>query len=672
MDLQPPPLRHQECAGRMGIMDDYFDVLDDEMDDNVSSPQRYRSYPPNTDVELDQVLYRSAAPQDDEDDEDDGMPVYRSVSLQDLHDADLRSAYDGSARYHRGAGMMPWLPQSHGTAPHMVPDLRCITDMPFRCTWSMAEHELNCEPAAPGAAVAMAPKSFSFELPSEIFDAVLVLLPASPDLFNAMRVCSTWRNVARANYLSRVVTVPPNPEALLRAVDAASAGDTIRLQPGVYLLPTELTIDTPLRLVSDSEADFLLKPLEAARASVSAPLSAAALVARDDPPADYAPCCGDVVLVATLHVLLRTRCTALVAGITLCRMGDEIGYPNAVTYAEGGRLRMERCRVTCGGAAASVAQALQAFAEAPEPAGIRHAPWRKPGCFGGDTASSSSVTTSSAASSATACTATLADLEGSSRRSDADELNFEPDPAASNSSSAISSPLPAFASASPWPSATAAPSPLAAQSAPWPVAMPAAGDDISQCPQSGVWVGAAAAVELHGCTIAACMGPGIKIYRGRLLAQQNTIAFSSRGANVVANGGHVVLEGNDIKGANGDGVSSWNNSVMRIERNSIHANSGAGIAVNTAGGSVTISNNTVFNNACQAVVFARSTKATTMYGNDFNGTSMQTPSTEEQLVPSSSHGASGGSSSRDGSSGGSSSARQNIPSITRAASSRMF
>jgi len=134
-----------------------------------------------------------------------------------------------------------------------------------------------------------------------------------------------------------------------------------------------------------------------------------------------------------------------------------------------------------------------------------------------------------------------------------------------------------------------------------------------------VWVGAAACVELHGCTIAACMGPGVKIYRGRLLARGNTIAFSSRGANVVANGGHVVLEGNDIRGANGDGVSSWNNSVMRIERNSIHANSGAGIAVNTGGGSVTIANNAVFDNTCQAVLFATSSKQATLKDNDFDG-----------------------------------------------------
>merc|ERR1719231_642578 len=155
---------------------------------------------------------------------------------------------------------------------------------------------------------------------------------------------------------------------------------------------------------------------------------------------------------------------------------------------------------------------------------------------------------------------------------------------------------------------------------PPPVSVPATHEDRTQCqcPQSGVWVGAAASVELRGCTIACCMGPGIKIYRGRLLAQRNTIAFSSRGANVVANGGHVVLEGNEIRGANGDGVSSWNNSIMRIEHNSIHANTGAGIAVNTGGGSVTISNNTVFDN-CQAVLFATSSKQATLRDNDFAG-----------------------------------------------------
>ena len=76
---------------------------------------------------------------------------------------------------------------------------------------------------------------------------------------------------------------------------------------------------------------------------------------------------------------------------------------------------------------------------------------------------------------------------------------------------------------------------------------------------------------------------------GELEAEANTIAFASRGANVVANGGKVgynpnphpnpnpnpspnlfptrtkvVLRGSEIKGALGDGVSSWNNAHLRL------------------------------------------------------------------------------------------------------------
>ena len=75
--------------------------------------------------------------------------------------------------------------------------------------------------------------------------------------------------------------------------------------------------------------------------------------------------------------------------------------------------------------------------------------------------------------------------------------------------------------------------------------------------------------------ILCCQGPGIKIYRGELRAEGNTIAFASRGANVVANGGRVKMLHNEIKGALGDGVSSWNNSHLSLDTNRIHANSGA-------------------------------------------------------------------------------------------------
>jgi len=154
-----------------------------------------------------------------------------------------------------------------------------------------------------------------------------------------------------------------------------------------------------------------------------------------------------------------------------------------------------------------------------------------------------------------------------------------------------------------------------------PPPLPEHADLPSQPPQSGVWVGAAASVELTGCVIARCLGPGVKIYRGRLKAQGNTIAFSTRGANVVANGGNVVLRDNEIKGANGDGIALWKETVTRIERNWIHANSGAGIAINHGSGSVSISNNAVFDNKTKNVDFTTSQKHATMHGNDFEGSS---------------------------------------------------
>ena len=134
----------------------------------------------------------------------------------------------------------------------------------------------------------------------------------------------------------------------------------------------------------------------------------------------------------------------------------------------------------------------------------------------------------------------------------------------------------------------------------------ASAEDRGQDPQSGLWVGAAARVRLSRSMILCCQGPGIKIYRGELEAEDNTIAFASRGANVVANGGKVLLLRNEIKGALGDGVSSWNNSQLRLETNRVHSNSGAGIAINTGGGAVNITKNLVFDNCCSAVLFATS------------------------------------------------------------------
>lgn len=542
--LHPPPLRHQ-AASEIMTPDDDVALEEDDL-----SPPRFRSIhlppldtfaPVDTVCEDEEFVYRSALPP---------LGVAQSV-------------LDEAA----------WAPDP---CSHQIGGEK-----------DTQRSEL-CATVQPGST-----RAFLFELPGDLFDAVLTLLAPSPGLFAAMAVSTSWRDAARANYQRRVVVVPASADSVLRAAARAQAGDTLRLAPGIHLLSSELTIDRPLRVLSENEAERALGSCAGAHAastaeSASAPSTAAfaastslggaqAATAASASTADSASTAalqtgggheasavggGGAVLVATLHVLLRTRCTAFVAGITLCRMGDEVGFPNAVTYAEAGLLRMERCRVTCGGAATSVPQALQAFAGVPEPGSV--------GCTG--------------------CESESAASRSASVPTSRDRIEGAHHPEAS-------------------PPLVAAGLPVGAHPQ----------DERMQCPQSGVWVGAAACVELRGCTIASCMGPGVKIYRGRLFAHCNTIAFSSRGANVVANGGHVVLERNEIRGANGDGISSWNNSVMRIERNSIHANSGAGIAVNGlalsahdhrlahgSAGAVTVANNSVFGNACQAPGVPRS------------------------------------------------------------------
>lgn len=338
------------------------------------------------------------------------------------------------------------------------------------------------------------PPGFVFDLPAELLDEVFQLLAPCPDLFAAMCCSRAWCEAARAHYAHCMRTVLPTPDALLHAAEAASPGDTLLIAAGVHELSTEVAIDKPLRLLAGPG--------------------------------------GTAVLASSHHVLLRTRCSARVEGLTLVRLGDAVGYPNCVVYAEAGMLTMRDCKITCGGAAPTAAHAMQVFEHAP-PAGH---PWlghARPGV-----------------------------------------------PAAEGG---------------------------------------AAGTAQLQDPQSGLWVGTGARVRLHRSWVLCCPGPGIKIYQGELEAEANTIAFASRGANVVANGGKVVLRGSEIKGALGDGVSSWNNAHLSLDTNRIHANSGAGIAINTGGGAVHMTSNRVFDNCCSGVLFATpQARQATLSGNDLD------------------------------------------------------
>lgn len=330
------------------------------------------------------------------------------------------------------------------------------------------------------AAITLPPPTFRFELPEELLFSVMLFLAPKPDLFSASRVCRSWRTCARETQAARRVRVPAALNALVHAVDCAQAGDTLVLDPGVHELSVELSIDKPLRLLGATDA-------------------------------------AGVIVSSSQHVVLRTRCPARLSGISLCRMGDEVGYPNAVVFAEVGKLSMEACRITCGGAASQPAEALQVFDEAP--------------------------------------------------------------PAGQHWSSALpESPLAEDPSGS-------------------------GGGARQDRPQSGVWVGAAARVELRRCHILCTVGPGVKIYRGELEAEENTIAFSYRGANIVANGGKVLLRRNEIRGAMGDGISSWNDAHLTVDNNHIHSNTGSGIAVNAANGKVSITGNIIESNQNSAVLF---------------------------------------------------------------------
>lgn len=288
----------------------------------------------------------------------------------------------------------------------------------------------------------------------------------------------TWRQAALENYKRRCVRVPAKDDALLDAVEAAGPGVTLNIDPGVHRLSREVAITVPIKLIGPKDGR-----------------EAAVLYGE--------------------HVVLRTRAEAWLEGLTFCRMGTSPGYPNAVVFAEAGRLKVEGCRITCGGAASSIDDALRTFQALPSPG-------------------QPIVPEQSADQPAT----NLADTLSAN-------ISLQDDPTQDR-------------------------------------------------PQSGLWIGAASQVSLRSSIIAGTMGPGVKVYRGELEAVSNTIAFSLRGANVVANGGRMVLCDNRIQGATGDGISSWNNTHMTIEGNHICDNSGSGITINSTGGTVHISEDNEF------------------------------------------------------------------------------
>lgn len=328
---------------------------------------------------------------------------------------------------------------------------------------------------------------------------VLSWLAPHPDLFATMRVCRAFCRAAAANYARRELRVPALPDALLAAAKAASPGDTLRVAAGVHSLSRELSIGVPLRILGPS----------------------------DD--ADGQGGYGRAVIVSHASaVLIRTRSAAKLSGLTLCRLGEASGYPNAAILAEAAHLSLDSLRVTCGGA--SVEGALRNFEAARLP------------------------------------TDSTLDAE--------------------------SMPSP----------------PLSPPSVP------------RDRPQSGLWVGAAASVELRKSMISCTHGPAIKVNRGRVDAEGCDISFSRLGANIVANGGSVRLVNSHIRGACGEGCSAWNGAKVSLRRNHICDNDGSGLAINSAGtrgADIEIVGNAITGNRRSGVMFNASAQSAVIEANTF-------------------------------------------------------
>lgn len=299
-------------------------------------------------------------------------------------------------------------------------------------------------------------------LPHDIFDCVLNFLPSYPWLFNAMLVSWQWHNASRANYTRRQQRVQStgDADALLNAVAAAGPGDTIIVE-GLHTLSRPLVVDKPICFIA---------------AAGTTP-----------------------TVCSSSHVLIRTRHTTLLRRLTLVRLGHGTGYPNAVVFAEAGKLLLDGCRITCGGDS-SADEALRIFDGVPAPG----AKWNAPPPIG--------------------------------------HVAAQPQP------------------------------------------------------QCGVWVGANSRAQMTRCMVLRTIGPGVKIYRGMLEANDSTIALARCGGGVVANGGEMRMQRNEVCGSNGHGISAWNRTQLHVTHSHIHSNEG-GISINTnVVGFLTITNNVIADN----------------------------------------------------------------------------
>mmetsp|Transcript_11084 Transcript_11084/g.28382 ORF Transcript_11084/g.28382 Transcript_11084/m.28382 type:complete len:241 (-) Transcript_11084:1718-2440(-) len=157
LSLRPPPLGHSAHCSCDGS---------DDLDE-PGSPPRYRSLSSNG---FEEPIYRSAAfaySDDellaDEDDDEVSGPVYRSATLQ-------RDLYDASQ-------WAPAHPAAIGKAT-----LRHFDGPSHHRSFAAASGHPNLHEMIGEGKV----DSFAFELPVDIFDAVLHLLSASPGLLQAI------------------------------------------------------------------------------------------------------------------------------------------------------------------------------------------------------------------------------------------------------------------------------------------------------------------------------------------------------------------------------------------------------------------------------------------------------------------------------------------------------
>ena len=312
-------------------------------------------------------------------------------------------------------------------------------------------------------------------IPYELLDNILSFLSSPyPDLFNVMRVNKSWYDIGSDNYKQRIKLVDPTPDALALAVNSSCSGDTIMLKPGYHTLTQELSIELPLKLIG---------------------------IESNIP----------VVISSRTYVMIRTRSQVYMNNLTLCRIGNEIGFPPAVVLAEISHLQIDNCRITCGGDICCPDLALLY-------------------AFKGHSASSVIQKLYRKHIGKTTCSR---------------EFNMTRS---------------------------------------------------QERPQAGLCVMIAASVLMNKCHISSMLGPAIKVYRGEFEAYDSVFEYSKRGANIIINGGKISLYRNVIRNSFCNGISSWSNSCVHMERNYIHSNNGIGIEINSEMKYVKMVDNRVVNN----------------------------------------------------------------------------